>query len=47
VANAASTEACKMAMEDESAESRAASRAASRALVSVVNVVRALATVEV
>jgi hypothetical protein len=47
VANAASIEACKVAIEAESAESRAASRAANRALVSVVNVVRAPATVEV
>jgi len=47
VAKAASIVACNAARAVESAEVEAALRAANRALVSVVNVVRALATVEV
>jgi hypothetical protein len=47
VAKAASIEACNVFMEAASVESSAASRAANRASVSVVNLVRALSTVEV
>lgn len=47
VAKAASIEACNVLREVASVESTAASRAANRASVSVVNLVRALSTVEV
>ncbi len=47
MAKAASTSACKVTREAESVESTAASRAANKALLSVVNVLRELATTEV